>query len=248
MTITDTLAATLDKPDGRPFEETYLSTAADDDPLAQDLTPKKIHLIRTTYQAVSEKGSHRVSLQEIADRAGVSKGIILYHFTTKNQLLLHTMEWVLQRNSERIRNAIATEATPRRQVLVMIKTIFRDPDANRRFYLTYLDFLDHAARVDEFSKLHATFQSIVNGLYAEVIRSGVAEGVFEVDDVDEAAYTVRAIVDGLFLQWLQERDWKGRHSWYREICEGAVLTYLRASPAESSWEDESRIAPTKALS
>jgi AcrR family transcriptional regulator len=202
--------------------------------LSQDLSAKQIHLIRTTYRAIGEKGSHRVSLQEIADRAGVSKGIILYHFTTKDRLMLQTMEWVLQRNAERIRKAIATETSPTQKVLAMIEEIFRNADANRRFYLTYLDLLDHAARVAEFGKLNATFRSIVNALYADVIQQGVSEGVFVVEDVDEAAYTLRAIVDGLFLQWLQETNWKSLHPRYREICERSVLTYLRATPAESA--------------
>ncbi len=210
-----------------------MPAAVTEELLSQDLSTKQIHLIRTTYRAISEKGSHRVSLQEIADRAGVSKGIILYHFTTKDRLMLQTMEWVLRLNAERIRKAIATETNPRQKVLAMIEVIFRNADANRRFYLTYLDLLDHAARVAEFGKLSATFRSIVNALYADVIQSGVSEGVFVVESVDEAAYTLRAIVDGLFLQWLQETNWKSLHPRYREICERSVLTYLRAAPAES---------------
>ncbi|HIE20972.1 MAG TPA: TetR family transcriptional regulator, partial [Acidimicrobiia bacterium] len=75
---------------------------------------KQSHIIRTTYRAISEKGVHRVSLQEIAERAGVSKGIILYHFNTKDNLILKTMEWVLERNADRIRKAIATESNPTR--------------------------------------------------------------------------------------------------------------------------------------
>ncbi|MFV1960672.1 MAG: TetR/AcrR family transcriptional regulator [Acidimicrobiia bacterium] len=210
-----------------------MPAAVTEELLSQDLSRKQIHLIRTTYRAISEKGSHRVSLQEIADRAGVSKGIILYHFTTKDRLMLQTMEWVLRLNAERIRKAIATETNPRQKVLAMIEVIFRNADANRRFYLTYLDLLDHAARVAEFGKLSATFRSIVNALYADVIQSGVSEGVFVVESVDEAAYTLRAIVDGLFLQWLQETNWKSLHPRYREICERSVLTYLRAAPADS---------------
>jgi len=210
-----------------------LSETVTEASLRQDLSPKKTHLIRTTYRAISEKGAHRVSLQEIADRADVSKGIILYHFGSKDRLLLQTMEWVLQRNAERIRKAIATETEPRRQVLVMLDVIFRDADANRRFYLTYLDLLDRAARVPEFSRLNATFHSIVNSLYADVIRNGVSAEVFEVEDVEEAAYTLRAIVDGLFLQWLQETDWKRLHPRYRAICQRAILAYLRADSTES---------------
>lgn len=197
--------------------------------LDDSLSPKQIHLIRTTYQAISEQGVHRVSLQEIADRAGVSKGIILYHFKTKDQLILRTMEWVLSRNAERIRQAIAGEQSPRRQVTVMIDTIFLDADANRRYYLTYLDVLDHAARVAEFGKMTATFRSIINALYTVVIRNGVDGGVFSVIDVDEASTTMRAIIDGLFLQWLQEDDWKGTHAGYQAHCERAVLTYLGVS-------------------
>lgn len=216
-----------------PFEEKNLTGTVAEHTPPQDLSPKQGHLIRTTYRAISEKGSHRVSLQEIADRAGVSKGIILYHFGSKDRLMLKTMEWVLQLNAERIREAISTETAPERQVLVMIEVIFRDAEANRRFYLTYLDILDHAARMDEFSKLNATFRSIVNALYADVIRNGISGGVFAVKDVDEAAYTVRAIIDGLFLQWLQETDWIDLHPRYREMCERSVLTFLRATPVES---------------
>lgn len=215
---------------GGPVDERELvPEPVTEESLRKVFSAKQILIIRTTYQAVSEGGSHRVSLQEIADRADVSKGIILYHFKTKSRLLLRTMEWVLQRNAARIRSAIVAESTPLRQVRVMIEVIFRDAESNRRFYLTYLDFLDHAARVDEFSKLHATFQSIVNALYADLIRSGVVAGVFDVADVDEAASTMRAIIDGLFLQWLQESDWRGLHDHYREMCERAVLTYLRAT-------------------
>lgn len=199
----------------------------------REMSPKQEHLIRTTYEAISENGVHRVTLQEIADRAGVSKGIILYHFKTKDQLMLRTMEWVLLRTGERIRQAISGEASPRQRVLVMIDVIWFDADANRRFYLTYLDLLDHAARMAEFGKLNATFRSIVNSLYADVIRGGVAEGVFLVHDIDEAANTVRAIVDGLFIQWLQEKEWKRLHRRYEENCERAVLAYLGVSQGKN---------------
>ena len=67
-----------------------------------------------------------------------------------------------------------------------------------------------------------------------MIQNGVSAGVFRVEDVKEAACTLRAIIDGLFLQWLQETDWKRLHPRYREICERAVLTYLRATLADSS--------------
>jgi AcrR family transcriptional regulator len=201
--------------------------------LHEELSPKQIHLVRSTYQAISEKGVHRVSLQEIADRASVSKGVILYYFKSKDQLILRTMQWVLSRTAERIRRAIAGVSSPQEQVLAMIEEIFVEPEANRRFYLTYLDLLDHAARMDQFGRVSATFQSVVNALYEDVIQLGLQEGAFLVNDVEEASITLRAIVDGLFIQWIQETDWERLHPKYEEMCKRAALAYLRADANES---------------
>jgi len=45
---------------------------------------------------------------------------------------------------------------------------------------------------------------------------------------------VRALVDGLFTQWIQEKDWEKTHTEYREICKRSVLTYLTAGVSEIS--------------
>lgn len=190
------------------------------------LGPTQVQAIRAAYDLIGEKGVHRVSLQDIADRAGTSKGNVLYHFKTKDGLILSTFEWVLSRTGDRIREATRGETSARRQVSLMIDAIFVDPEANRRFYLAYLDLLDHATRVAKFEAVAAAFRSIVDSAYAELIEGGISEGVFRVDDVGEAARIVRAIVDGLFLQWLQESDWEGLHRCYQLRCEQAVLAYL----------------------
>jgi len=191
-----------------------------------DLTEKQEHLVRTGYQVFSEQGIDGASLQEIADRAGVSKGLILYHFSSKERFALATMEWALTRTADRIRRSLAEAASPRDRISAMLAAIFHDAEANRRFYLTYLDLLGHAARVDTFGQVNATFRKIVNALYRDVVRQGADEGVFDVADLDEAADAVRAIIDGSFLLWLQETDWKGVHARYRERCRRTLLAYL----------------------
>ncbi len=68
----------------------------------------------------------------------------------------------------------------------------------------------------------------MDSLHQEVIGLGVSRGAFRVADVGEAATTMRAIIDGLFLQWIQEERWRRLHASYRETCKRAVLAYLRA--------------------
>ena len=192
------------------------------------LTPKEAHLIRSAYKVMGEKGLSHLSLQDVADEAKVSKAILPYYFESKENLTLLTMRWVLARVAGRIREAIDGVESAEGKVSAMIDAIFVSPDSNRRFYLVFFDFLGYAARNDKFADVGATFHEICNGLYAEVIRAGQEEGVFHQRDAREAATVVRALVDGLFTQWIQDKDWKSTHAEYREVCKRSVLTYLRA--------------------
>ncbi len=193
------------------------------------LAPKQAHLIRSAYKVMGEKGLSRFSLQDVADEAGVSKAILPYYFDSKENLILLTMRWVLARVATRIREAIDQVETAEEKVSAMVEAIFVSPESNRRFYLVFFGFLVHAARNERFGDVSATFHEICNGLYAEVVRAGQEEGVFHTTDPREGAVVVRALVDGLFTQWIQDRNWENTHTEYRELCKRSLLTYLTAN-------------------
>jgi TetR/AcrR family fatty acid metabolism transcriptional regulator len=190
------------------------------------LAPKQAHLIRSAYKVMGEKGLGRLSLQDVADEAEVSKAILPYYFESKENLILLTMRWVLARVAQRIREAIAGAENAEAKVSAMVDAIFVSPESNRRFYLVFFDFLGYAARDDRFGDVSATFHEICNGLYAEVIQLGQEEGIFSKRDASEAATVVRALVDGLFTQWIQDKNWEKTHAECREVCKRSVLTYL----------------------
>jgi TetR/AcrR family fatty acid metabolism transcriptional regulator len=192
------------------------------------LAPKQAHLIRSAYKVMGEKGLNHLSLQDVADEAGVSKAILPYYFDSKENLILLTMRWVLARVARRIREAIDQVEGAEEKVSAMVDAIFVGAESNRRFYLVFFDFLGYAARNDRFADVGATFHEICNGLYAEVVRSGQEEGVFHRRDPREAATVVRALVDGLFTQWVQDRDWEKSHAACRELCKRSILTYLKS--------------------
>lgn len=207
-------------------ESDTLIRASDHD--SEALAPKQAHLIRSAYKMMGEKGLSHLSLQDVADEAGVSKAILPYYFDSKENLILLTMRWVLARVAQRIREAIDEVEGAEKKVSAMVDAIFVSPESNRRFYLVFFDFLGYAARNDRFADVGATFHEICNGLYAEVIRVGQEEGVFHKRDAREGATVVRALVDGLFTQWIQDRSWEKSHAECRELCKRSILTYLTA--------------------
>lgn len=220
------VARTPHEPDGTARARGVERAAASLD--AQAFSDKQIHLLRSTYRVLAEKGLQQLSLQHVAEQAGVSKGILLYYFGSKETLILTTMRWVLGRVAERIRTAVFKAASTEEKVTAMLDAIFIDPRANRDFYLVLLDLLSTAARLDRFDELSATFRTTVNGVYAHIIEQGIKQGTFHITDANEAAAVVRGIIDGLFLQWLQEADREALHERVRETCKRAVLAYLRS--------------------
>ena len=57
----------------------------------ESLAPKQARLIRSAYKVIGEKGLNRLSWQDVADEAGVSKAILPYYFDSKENLILLTM-------------------------------------------------------------------------------------------------------------------------------------------------------------
>ncbi|GAA6735041.1 TetR/AcrR family transcriptional regulator [Thermus oshimai] len=194
-------------------------------------TAKHEEIVRATYRLLAEKGLHGLTLQDVADALDVSKGVILYYFKTKERLLLATWRWVLSRVARRIQEALGRWATPEEKVAAMVEAIFISPEANRTFYLTFLDLVGAVARNPTFASLAEEARRIEEETYAEVIRLGVQEGAFPQAKPEEDAKIVRGLIDGLFLQWLQEKDWRGAHALYKEACRRSLLRYLRCPEA-----------------
>ena len=59
-----------------------------------------------------------------------------------------------------------------------------------------------------------------------IVEEGMRRGVFLARDPAEAASTLRAIFDGLMLQWLSEKDPESSFEKYRDRCERELLYYL----------------------
>ena len=197
----------------------------------QELSPRALALVRSAYRVITRQGSHRLSLQDVADEGGVSKGMVLYYFKSKENLFLTTMRYALQRTDARIRERLAAVDAddPHEVVAALIDAIFIGPDQNRSFYLLYIDLVEHAARVPSFGQLSTLASEVINRQFEEVIRAGVARGGFTVQDPEAAAAAMRALIEGTFLTWMQRDDWRESHARFKELCRASLLRLLGAA-------------------
>ncbi|MEJ7811515.1 MAG: TetR/AcrR family transcriptional regulator [Gemmatimonadaceae bacterium] len=72
-------------------------------------------ILRATAHAIVATGAVTLTMHDVAEEAGVSKGLIHYHFHDKETLLARLVEWMTRNLVARERSAL-TESVPRHAI------------------------------------------------------------------------------------------------------------------------------------
>lgn len=193
---------------------------------------RREELIRATYLEVAEKGYSAVTLQDIAKRAGVSKGATLYYFATKEDLFLGALEWLVAHIHGRMHAAIDEAEGPIEKLQAMLGTVFCSAQEARQFFLAYTDFVSIGIRNKRFHDLNARFYQGCECHNREIIQAGVQAGIFRSVNIDDACSMMRALVDGLMMQWFFASEMTFDDCHRRALR--VVLEYLTGKSVEIS--------------
>src|SRR5438552_19126447 len=107
---------------------------------------RRLILLKAAFREVAEKGFSHVTLEDIALRAGVSKGVTLYYFASKEDLFRELFSWLIDSIAQRMREAVDRAPDPVENVRALVALIFPSPARNRAFFRVYVDFCGLAAR------------------------------------------------------------------------------------------------------
>lgn len=184
-------------------------------------------LIRAAYEAMVEMGCQSVTLGEIARRAGVSKGLPLYYFSSKDDLLAAVMKRTTELITRRVERALRGKEGPLEQLEAYLEAMTLDGAGHRDFYRVYLDFLNLGQRDAAIGAAAREFALDCRAVEERIIANGIAAGRFrqELDPV-EASAAIRGLFDGLSLQWIFHPD--EPFDSFRRRLRAAVLSYLVA--------------------
>lgn len=195
---------------------------------------RRLALVKAAFREVAEKGFAEVTLDDIARRAGVSKGVTLYYFSSKEDLFRRLFGWLVDSVHARMREAVAAAPDPVGKVRALVAITFPSPSRNRAFFRAFVDFCGLAARRETFREVTERFYAGCREIDGGIVEEGIRRGVFAARDRASAASTMRAIFDGLMMQWLAEGDLEGSFPAYRDRCERELLCYLAPAAAVES--------------
>ena len=186
---------------------------------------RRAELIKAGYAEILERGLHGISIDSVVARAGSSKGGALHYFPTKDDLLYAILEWVLAELDRTLEDVVEHQDTPRQRLASELEVLFHSAEVNRKLYLVLFDFVTVAARSERFRSLLAQFFESCRRRDMAIVEEGVREQQFRRVSPQDAAATIRALVDGYCLQWLLGPATVPIEL-YRDRCRAVLGSYL----------------------
>lgn len=163
---------------------------------------RPLQIVRETVRLIAESGFHAVRVSDIAEACETSTAAIHYHFPGRAELLEAAIRWCMDEDTARraARTAEAGDAADELRQLIDLQ-IPSGPQ-QRQQWLVWLDLWAEAARSTAVGQLHVDYYRQWRATVADVIRRGIAQGVFREVDPEFAALHLTALIDGLAAQAL----------------------------------------------
>jgi len=182
-------------------------------------------LVKAGYANILEKGIQALTLDSVVARANSSKGGALYYFPTKDDLLYGVLKWLLGQVSRSLDKVTQTADSPRARLAAELEVLFHSAEVNRKLYLVFFDYLTLATRSPRFRSLVADFLAQCRERDRMIIEEGIKQRQFRRLRAEDAASTIRALVDGYCLQWLLGPE-DVPIDRYRDLCRAVLAAYL----------------------
>jgi AcrR family transcriptional regulator len=160
-------------------------------------------ILDATLQSLATRGIHATSLDSIAAEVGVAKSSILWHFGSKEGLLLRVAERAfeeIEKGRARDILSLPTLSERTREVWRQYSETINTRPALRRVVL-YLIFESTEGRPE----LRARLQKLYRGM-RDLFASGFQQIIDDPAQSRGLATLAIAALDGLFLQWLLEPE------------------------------------------
>jgi TetR/AcrR family transcriptional repressor of bet genes len=164
-------------------------------------------LIEATADAIAEHGLAAVSVSRILEKAGLSRGMVNLHFSSKNNLLLsvaeqfsedYTRHWIVAMEGAGIR--------PEAQLRAIIDADFDPVVLNRRTMAVWFAFRGEAHSSPEFMPFidsrDAKMQRTITSICRELCKRGANPGT----DPQIAALSIIALLEGLWTDYYLHPD------------------------------------------
>lgn len=160
---------------------------------------RRKQIIDSAIASIATYGYVKTTLDQIANEADISKGVITYYFKSKDSLLLAVLNKILKSIKDYIEERVKTAQTPVDKLKEYILASFDHMIENRRYYEAQVELwsnLEYKKKINE--KLCIECINTVSRLIKEATKD-IDSGKI---DHETIASLIQATIDGTMIQWV----------------------------------------------
>lgn len=172
------------------------------EPRKRSRETRRQQLIDATIETIAVRGYARTTLTDVANQAGLSHGLVNFHFQTKEKLLAETLLWLAEEYRANWTNALAGAGpAPAQRLDAMLRADFNPAICTQAKLSAWCAFWGEAQcrplYQDQCGSNDEAYLQALETLSAEL----KAEGGYDFDPV-RAARVLRVTTEGVWLDMM----------------------------------------------
>lgn len=186
-------------------------------PVSRRRRQTRANLLQAAFTVFATKGFGRVTIEEVCEAAGYSRGAFYSNFDSLDQLFFA----LYQARADQIADQFAQVFPDRADQFEVSTVVDQISEAllDRDWLLVKTDFLVHAARHPALAQALLEHRRQLRQAVAD--RLAAVSGRFPAwggpDEADQLARAVVAVYDGVTNQLLLDRDTAAARAWLKEL-------------------------------
>jgi AcrR family transcriptional regulator len=159
-------------------------------------------MLRAAAELIGERGFSETRIADVARRAGASPALVIYYFSTKDQLLTEALRFSEEAFYGTVAAKLETLRSARDQLELLVRTtcVPQGEGEVPGAWGLWFDLWAQALRHPEIAKDRIELDQRWRDTIARVVRDGQKRGEIGDVDADAFAITFSALIDGLSIQ------------------------------------------------
>ena len=185
---------------------------------------RQAQLIEATIDSLAKRGYAETTMADVADGAGLSRGIVNFHFESKEKLLIATLQYMYDEYSAHWRAALQKAGDdPARQLQLLVWADFDRSICNKRKLAAWLAFWGEAKSRPTYQALSSSRDNYYQQVFIDLCATLKQSGGYAYEP-QVMALALSAMLEGLWLRLMM-----GTEDTTRETALQAANAFLAAA-------------------
>ena len=165
-----------------------------------------LKLISSTIKNLSKKGINELTMQDVSQGAGLSQGIVNFHFKSKELLLIETLKYISNEYLDSFQRSIAKKGNdPRKKIIGIVENDFSKKICTREKIAVWFTFFSEIKYKPAYHQIckerDMYYQSLTENIFDELIKKEKVK--LSKKNISRG---FQALIMGLWLDQLEDPD------------------------------------------